>query len=143
LQEIYRGIESAEAFLLLIGPDSVRSEMCGKEIAHAVEDGKGILPILTRDTEEREIPEVIRKHNWIFCRDGQDNLDTAIAVIQKTVQTDYEWLRFHTELRVKAIKWQRCEHEKSLLLRGKELEDAESMMGMEAGLEPHPVDLQR
>ena len=32
--EIYRGIEEADAFLFLLSPDSVTSEMCNKEIAH-------------------------------------------------------------------------------------------------------------
>ena len=44
-QEIYRGIEEADAFLFLISPDSVASQMCNKEIAHAVKNGKRILPI--------------------------------------------------------------------------------------------------
>src|SRR5688572_31901339 len=43
-QEIYRGIEAAEAFLFLISNHSVASEMCNKEIAHAVKNGKRILP---------------------------------------------------------------------------------------------------
>ncbi len=48
-QEIYRGIEEADAFLFLISPDSVVSEMCNKEIAHAVKNGKRILPIFIRE----------------------------------------------------------------------------------------------
>ena len=142
-QEIYRGVEEADAFLFLISPDSILSEMCQKEIAHAAGNGKRILPIYIRDTNEGEIPEFIRKHNWIFCRDGQDVFERAIAEACKTIQTDFEWLNFHTELQVKALKWHRRGGERSLLLRGKELEDAESMLGLKAGLEPYPVDLQR
>ena len=47
-QEIYRGIEEADAFLFLVSPDSVASEMCNKEIDHAVANGKRILPIVIR-----------------------------------------------------------------------------------------------
>jgi len=135
-QGIYHGIEAAEAFLFLISPDSVRSEMCGKEIAHAVENGKRILPIYIRETEEGEIPEVIRKPNWIFCRDRWNDFEKTIAEIQKTVKTDYEYLKFHTELHVKALKWQRGDQEKSLLLQEKELEEAEKTVNLKAGTEP-------
>jgi hypothetical protein len=39
-QEIYCGIEEAAAFLFLISPDSVASETCNDEIAHAVRNGR-------------------------------------------------------------------------------------------------------
>jgi len=142
-QQIQIGIEEADAFLFLISPDSVSSEVCGDELEHAVANGKRILPIIIRDPEIDSVPKVLSKLNWIFLRDGQDDFDEAIEETRETIQTDYEWLQFHTELQVKALKWQRSKGEKSLLLRGKELEDAESIMGLKAGLEPRPVDLQR
>ena len=67
-QEIYRGIEEADAFLFLISPDSVKSEMCNKEIAHAVKNNKRIVPIVIRDADAKTIPIVVSKLNWIFCR---------------------------------------------------------------------------
>src|SRR5512139_1141170 len=71
-QEIYRGIEEADAFLFLISPDSIVSEMCNREIDHAVKNGKRILPIVIRDADRKDIHPEINKRNWIFCRDGQD-----------------------------------------------------------------------
>ena len=96
-QEIYRGVEEADAFLFLISPDSVTSEMCNKEIAHAMKNGKRILPIVIRDTDTENFllenaKEEISKRNWIFCREGQDDFDKAIAETRETVHTDYEWL---------------------------------------------------
>src|SRR5512147_3181141 len=51
--EIYRGIEGADAFLFLISPDSVTSEMCNEEIAHALRNGKRILPVFIARTDDR------------------------------------------------------------------------------------------
>ncbi len=51
LKEIYQGIEEADAFLFLFSLDSVESKMCNKEIAHAVVNGKRILPIVIRDAD--------------------------------------------------------------------------------------------
>jgi formylglycine-generating enzyme required for sulfatase activity len=141
-QEIYRGIEEADAFLFLISPDSVVSEMCNKEIDHAVKNGKRILPIVISDTVPKAIHSEISKHNWIFCRDGQDDFNKAIVETCKTIHTDYEWLKYHTKLQVKALDWERIK-DNSRLLRGKELQDAEQHFSkVNSSTEPPPTKLQ-
>jgi len=141
-QEIYRGIEEADAFLFLISQDSVASEMCNKEIAHASDNGKRILPIVIRDTDRNIIHPEINKRNWVFCRDGQDDFDKAIEEIRKTIHTDYEWLKYHTELQVKALRWEQ-KKDNSRLLRGEELDGAEQQLTGSGRKEPQPTDLQR
>lgn len=140
-QEIYRGIEEADAFLFLISPNSVASQMCNKEIEHAVKNGKRILPIFIRDAALKSIHPEISKRNWIFCRDGQDDFKKAIEETRKTIHTDYEWLKYHTELQVKALKWEQ-KKDASRLLRGKELREVEENLA-ESQKEPQPTDLQR
>jgi WD40 repeat protein len=141
-QEIYRGIEEADAFLFLISPDSVASNMCNKEIAHAVKNGKRILPIVLRDTDSKNTPPEVSKRNWIFCHDEQDDFNKAIDEIRKTIHTDYEWLKSHTDLQVKALKWERRK-DNSRLLRGKELQEAEKQLTGVGSKDPQPTDLQR
>ena len=142
-QEIYRGIEEADAFLFLISPDSVASEMCNKEIAHAVRNGKRILPIVIRDTDLKIIHPEISKRNWIFCREGHDDFKKAIEETRKTIHTDYEWLKYHTELQVKALKWEQ-KKDNSRLLRGKELREAEQQLAEVSSQEdPQPTKIQR
>ncbi len=149
-QEIYRGIEEADVFLFLISSDSVRSEMCNKEIAHALKNNKRIIPIVIRDTEIKTVPLAISKLNWIFCRydidkpdSTTDNFSGAIEEIRKTIRTDYGWLKNHTKLQLKALDWERRKDD-SRLLRGKELIEAEQQLAI-AGNEkdPQPTDLQR
>src|ERR1700752_964055 len=155
-QEIYRGIEEADAFLFLISPDSVMSEMCNKEIAHAVKNGKRILPIFISNVEDKEVNSVtgkfltkeakeeINRRNFIFAREERDDLKKAIDEIRTTIHTDYEWLKYHTELQVKALKWKQQEDNTSRLLRGKELQDAEQQLA-NSGIQkdPQPTTLQR
>jgi WD40 repeat protein len=142
-KEIYHGIEEADAFLFLISPDSVVSEMCNKEIEHAVKNGKRILPIIIRDADPKSIHPEISKRNWIFCRDGQDDFNRAIEETRKTIHTDYEWLKYHTKLQVKALDWER-QKDNSQLLRGKELRTAEKQLAEVNNQEdPQPTDLQR
>lgn len=148
-QEIYRGIEAADAFLFLISPDSIISKMCNKEIAHAVLNGKRILPIVLRDADldnflDDAMKDEISKRNWIYCREGRENFDTAIRQIQITIQTDYDWLRFHTILQTKALAWERAKKDGSRLLRGRELKDAEQQIAKRGvKTEPFLTELQR
>jgi len=61
-QEIYHGIEEADAFLFLISPDSVASQMCNKEMAHAVKNGQRILPIFIANVDDDGIYSVTDKY---------------------------------------------------------------------------------
>jgi WD40 repeat protein len=141
--EIQQGIEKAEIFLFLVSPDSVQSDWCKKEIAHAVKNGKRILPIVLCETDPKIIHPEISKRNWIFCRDGQDDFNKAIEETRKTIHTDYEWLKYHTELQVKALKWEQRK-DASRLLRGKELREAEKQLAEISSQEdPQPTRIQR
>lgn len=141
-QEIYRGIEEADAFIFLISPDSAVSEICTKETLHAVKNNKRILPVLIRDTDVKLLHPEISKRNWIFCRD-EDSFNESIREIFETIHIDYEWLIYHTRLQVKALDW--GEHkDTSRLLRGKELRDAElRLAAIGTAVDPQPTTLQR
>jgi WD40 repeat protein len=123
-KEIYLGIERADAFLFLVSPDSVQSDWCNKEIDYAVKSSKRILPLIIRETIGKSVHTAISNRNWFFCRDGYDDFNSVIDEICKTIYTDYEWLKYHTKLQVKALDWERTK-DYSRLLRGKELREAE------------------
>lgn len=144
--EIYQGIEGAAVFLFLISPNSVQSEWCQKEISHALRNKKRIIPILIKDTDESSIPGGISERNWIHCRENRDDFNKAITEILSTIHTDYEWVKYHTKLQVKALDWERRSNkdDTSLLIRGRELQEAEQKLAsMVSQKDPQPTDLQR
>ena len=47
------------------------------------------------------------RRNYLFCRAGLDDFGKAIEEIRKTIHTDYEWLKYHTQLQNKALAWER------------------------------------
>ena len=142
-KEIEQGIEEADAFLFLISPDSVNTRWCSDEIAHAVINGKRILPIVISETGREKIHPEINKRNWVFCRESKDDFDKAIEEIYKTIHTDYEWLKFQTELQVKALNWEQRK-DISRLLRGKELREAEQQLAdNEIQNDPQPTRVQQ
>ena len=144
---IEKGIEEADVFLFLISPDSCKSSICEKEILHAVKNGKRLIPIVIRDVKADDVPAVLRPLNWIFLRTAGpaplDDFDSGLAKLLKAIHTDYAWVQFHRRLQVKALEWDRSDSERSLLLRGKDLQDAETQLARNASKEPQPTDAQR
>ena len=53
LDQILRGIEESDAFIFLLSPDSIASEVCNVEIGHAEKNHKRIIPIVVRDVDRR------------------------------------------------------------------------------------------
>ena len=141
-KEIEKGIEEADIFLFLISPDSAKSQVCKQEIEYAAKNGKRLIPVVVRDTKSEESPTELGSLNWIFIRNG-DEFKSGFSKLIAAIKTDYEWVQTHRQLQVKALEWERSNHENSFLLRGKELQEAEFQLATNTSKEPYPTDLQR
>ncbi|MGV0027405.1 WD40 domain-containing protein [Phormidesmis priestleyi] len=142
-QEIEAGIEAAETFVFVISPDSIASQICCKEIAHAVQHHKRLVPVVWRDDFEIErVYPTLRKHNWLFFR-SQDDFETSLRSLLKAIDTDLDHVRQHTRLLTHAIEWQNKDKNSDLLLRGSELEETIQWLTQNAEKEPRSTDLQR
>ena len=140
-REIEKGIEEADAFLFLISPDSARSKICGQEINTAVKNGKRIIPVVIREIEWQDTPPQLGRLNYIFfTRD--DNFETAVGKLINAIHTDYEWAATHRRIQVKALEWERKNRESSLLLHGRDLQDAEAQITINVSKSPKPTELQ-
>ena len=105
-------------------------------------DDRGIYGVTEKFFQEEHKKEISRR-NFIKCREGRDDFGKAIEEIRTTIHTDYEWLKFHTELQVKALEWEQ-KKDNSRLLRGKELQEAEQQLSkVSAQADPQPTPLQR
>jgi hypothetical protein len=141
LEQILRGIEEADAFIFMVSPDSIASEVCKVEIGHAVKNNKRIIPIVLRDVKPQDAPENIRKLNWTFIREG-DNFEEGLAKVRTAVELDLDWLEEHRRLQIRALEWHR-KKDVSLLLRGRDLRNALHMVETYTSKDPTPTDLQR
>jgi hypothetical protein len=140
--EIQSGIESAEAFVFVISPDSVVSKWCRQELAHAVAHNKRLLPVLYRDVDDDEsVPEPIHSLNWIDFRKS-DGFYSAFQSLIEALDTDLDWVRAHTRLLVRAIEWDDEERDASFVLRGRDLEEAEQWLARGVAKDPQPTTLQ-
>ncbi|HSL44997.1 MAG TPA: TIR domain-containing protein [Anaerolineales bacterium] len=141
LEQISRGIEEADAFIFLVSPDSIASEVCKVEVHQAAKNNKRIIPIVLRDVHPKDTPETISKLNWTFMRET-DNFEEGLAKVKTAIQLDLDWLEEHRRLQVRALEWHR-KKDPSLLLHGRDLRNARRMVETATSKDPIPTDLQK
>jgi WD40 repeat protein len=143
LAEVFQGIESSDNFLFVITPDSLRSDVCARELAHALDKNKRLVPVLRREAEPgTSVPDPVAARNWTFCR-PEDDFPAAVESLVAALDTDLDWVRAHTRLLGRSLEWEKRERDPSFLLRGRDLDDAEQWTAARsAGLEPQPTPLQ-
>jgi hypothetical protein len=115
-QEIFAAIESAQAFVHVISPHSAMSDGCAEELSHALLYNKRIIPVLHKEVDERKLADALKTKQWISILDS-DDFDAAIATLVKAVDTNIEWVRFHTRLLTRAKEWERHNRDYSYALR--------------------------
>ncbi len=146
LEEIYAGIEAANAFAYVISPDSVRSEVCSLELMHAIEHNKRLVPILRRELIEEgdkaALHPAVSSHNWVYFTDDDEvAFQQSFRALVEALDTDLEHLQAHTRLLVRAVEWDNKDRDSSFLLRGNDLREAEAWLANSAGKQPNPTDL--
>jgi WD40 repeat protein len=127
MQAIYAAIEGANTFIFVLTPDSIASEICGREIAHAAANNKRLMPIVHRDVASDTVPKSLRELNWIFFRDS-DDFNEATDKLVSALDTDLTWVRAHTRLLTRAIEWDANGRNNSFVLRGEDLRAAEQWL---------------
>jgi hypothetical protein len=104
--------------------------MCDEERVHAVDGHKRIVPVLLTELDERELPHELTAPNWIMFRPG-DDFDDSVDLLVDALETDLEWVDAHARLLVRAREWRSHHNERSHLLRGRDLRDAEAWLARE------------
>lgn len=122
-EELREALEDSDAFVFVISPDSATSKYCREEIDRAAELHKRIVPLVHRRVSDDGLPETINTRNWIFF--DTDPFEEGIDKLISAVETDLDWVQGHTRWLEHATEWERNERDRSFLLRGTELSDAE------------------
>jgi WD40 repeat protein len=144
MQSIREAIDGADAVLVVLSPDSAASEVCQREVEHAVAQNKHLIPVVARDVDAAQVLPVVGELNWIFARDGADDLEQAADAVVRAIETDLDLVRTHTFVLTRARAWELSgRRASSPLLRGDELTRAETWMARAAaGARPQPTQLQ-
>jgi WD40 repeat protein len=142
MAEVRAAVDAADAFVVVLSPDWAASPVCREEAEHAAARGKRIVPVVVRDTDAASVPVRVAALNWIFLRDG-DDFEAGVATLLAALDLDLDWVHGHTRLLVRAGEWEARGRERSLLLRGRDLQAAEALLASAgAHRDPAPTPLQ-
>src|SRR4030095_13058787 len=90
MNEIQKGIEEADTFLFVLGPDSISSKVCKDELCLAVKNGKRLIPVVAYEIQWNDVPPELARLNYIFFREG-DDFNSALTKLLTAIHTDYDW----------------------------------------------------
>jgi hypothetical protein len=81
---IGRAIENCDALLVILSPDSEKSEWVEKEVIHGRDHKKPIFPVLVRGDEVRSVPFALKGHQLTDIRRGQvDKLQRIVEALRR------------------------------------------------------------
>jgi hypothetical protein len=135
MEEIRTGITEADAVVFVITPDSVTSKVCRTELDYATEQSKRLVPILARQTPHDDVPLALAELNWLSFLDSTD-FEVGVDQLVEVLDTDLAWVRLHTRLLTQTREWETRSRDRSLLLRGAELKQAETWLADQTGRKP-------
>lgn len=141
LREIEQAIEAADAFIFVLSANSLASRVCVHEVEHAVRYNKRIIPVVFEDVDARLAPAPLDRLNWLFFRPS-DDFTASFEALVKAVDTDLPWVRAHTRLLVRAREWETHGRDKSYVLMGSDLDEAERLLGDDRLRDPPVAPLQ-
>ncbi len=154
--QIDDGIAKSDNFIFIIAPHAVNSPYCRKEISRAVQDRKRIIPVLHIEQISQEnwqqrhpqgtaeewqayqakglnssfanMPPEISQINWVYFRENIDNLEISCTGLIELLHHHGDYIRQHTELLAKALKWEEKQKQNRYLLTGEERHQAETWL---------------
>jgi WD40 domain-containing protein/TIR domain-containing protein len=135
LEEIRTAITGADAVVFVLTPDSVASEICRIELDYAVKAPKRLVPILAGETPNGSVPPALAELNWLSFLDGTE-FEAGVDRLVEVLDTDIDRVHLHTRLLTRAREWEARSRDRSLLLRGGELKQAETWLADQTGRKP-------
>jgi hypothetical protein len=140
LHEIYAGIEGADAFVYVLSPDSVASEVYTQELEYALRNSKRIVPLVYREVDASTVIEPVRALNWILFRPS-DDFAAAFTKLTTALDTDLDYWNQSAQYLVRSRLWEAKHENASFVLRGTDLAEANQWLSLGVAKQPAPTPL--
>ncbi len=135
-QELNERIEEADNFIYVVSTDTESSTVCQQQLKYASSLNKRIMALTIAETEWAP-PSTIAMSLIDFKQHAEHYSDCANQLLSQLRQ-DADYYEQHKLLLVKALKWQRQKYNRSLLLRGRNLEKFEAWFEIAQSHSTHP-----
>jgi WD40 repeat protein len=137
MAEIREAIDAADTYVVVLSPASIASKVCAAELDGAMAANKRIVPILAREVAEGTVPDALARLNWVVFTDA--DFDGAVRKLVEALETDLDHVKGHTRLLLRAREWESKGEDKALLVRGRELAEAETWLAQASSKDPAPT----
>jgi TIR domain/WD domain, G-beta repeat len=133
-------ITQADTVIFILSPDAIASKVCKEEVEFAGALNKRFVPIVCRPVSAADAPQELRELNWIFF-DDPPLFGERVNQLAKTLETDIEWIRKHTQFSAFAERWDAAQRPGpgGLMLRPPLLTEAEALIAWRPHGAPEPV----
>ncbi|MEO1299749.1 MAG: toll/interleukin-1 receptor domain-containing protein, partial [Cyanobacteria bacterium J06636_16] len=127
---IAQGIEEADNILFLLSPQSAQSPYCQHELEQALTLQKRVIPVLAAPTDPEQVPVSLRSLQYVDLTDNLQASDYQADESQllKLLNSDAAYYTEHKTWLTQALKWERQQHNPTMLLRGYNLRRAETWL---------------
>jgi WD40 repeat protein len=139
-RELVAFIRKADAVVYLVSPASIHSRWCEWEIGEVLAQNKRLAPIVIAMVPDNEIPEAIRRINFIPFTPPND-FEPQADKLRAALMANLGWLKEHTRLADLARRWDERGRPDALLMRGQDIAAAEQWLINRPGEAPRPTDL--
>jgi WD40 repeat protein len=127
--EIEQAILESHAMAFVISPESVTSPYCRAELERGVALGKRLIPIVAKQTPGELVPTELAELQFISFTEEEAGdevgFERQVDELVEALSTDLDAVHLHTRLLTLAERWVQRSSDRSLLLRGRELSEAE------------------
>lgn len=141
---IQQGIETADNLVYLMSPHSLKSSYCQQEVQHALSLNKRIIPLrLKKNLALEALPEKLRSLQYIDLADNtvETDYEKAENELIKILNQDHTYYAQHKMILAQALKWERQQHNDSILLRRHNLRNADAWLKVAKVRDLHPATL--
>ena len=130
----------AHIVAIALSPESAASQLCNELIEFAVAQGKRFLTLIINEDIKVDVHPAIAQNPYIFFREDEA-LDEGVKRLLPFLELD-DHRRLHTELLLRAHRWEASDGAPELLLPPDRVDEAREWLAQGAHLEPKPAPLQ-
>ena len=117
-------INEADTTICLISQKWIDSDVCGQELAIALERGRRVLPVMVEQIDPATLRPELASLQFIFLKGEGRSYARCVAELVDALNTDVEWVREQSRLLNLASDWARAGKSDALRLRGEALASA-------------------
>ncbi|MEM1241482.1 MAG: TIR domain-containing protein [Cyanobacteria bacterium P01_H01_bin.26] len=127
---IARGVEEADNVIFILSPHAAQSDYCQRELAMALSLHKRVIPILAAPTDDEMVPKSLKSLQYVDLTDNLQASDYLAdeSELLKQLNTEAAYYTEHKTWLTQALKWERQQQNLTMLLRGYNLQRAESWL---------------